>query len=275
MSLSYLECLLWGRSLLLAMYLTHLPSVVYANPFEEEEVLDSPMPSPLTPRRAPPVPPRPSTAYHQFDQVDLLPVGGDMSIRRSVDSARQSLYPAARVYDAPELTPSMFKVELNPPPPHQPRLEMAPVSPSFVRLYTLTSWRETLLYLVPSILSAIGGAIVPPYMTIMIGDAFSALAEYPTIGATAADKHVLMSAVGSTSIKFVVAGMIGVILGYIKQVMWTRYSECVALRLRTMVFDGVGRKPMEWFDLGMGMSENEKGASDSVGAGGLMAKFAR
>jgi hypothetical protein len=46
--------------------------------------------------------------------------------------------------------------------------------------------------------------------------------------------------------------------------------------LRQTVYEGVQNKSMEWFDLGMGMKNDEADEeSETVGAGGLMAKFTR
>ena len=45
------------------------------------------------------------------------------------------------------------------------------------------------------------------------------------------------------------------------------------MRLRRLVYGAVASREMEWFDLGAGADPGE--GEESVGAGGLMAKFAR
>lgn len=50
------------------------------------------------------------------------------------------------------------------------------------------------------------------------------------------------------------------------------------MALRKRVYEGVVRKDMEWFDTKMGSEgsvQSADGESGSIGAGGLMAKFAR
>jgi len=62
---------------------------------------------------------------------------------------------------------------------------------------------------------------------------------------------------------------------------WICIGEKNARRLREKLYERISESKMEWFDGGMGLemeSEDEKaegGESSSVGAGGLMSKFAR
>lgn len=162
------------------------------------------------------------------------------------------------------------------------------MKPSLVRLFTFLPWGERITLLLPALIFALGSSVVAPLMSLMVGSAFGAMAEYPRNGmATQEDKQRLMHEVGVTSMRFAFIGAGAVVLEYLKQVTWTRFSEATTARLRLKVFHGVKDKPMEWFDTGMGMKqEPTKPASgsepaapakglDSIGAGGLMTKFAR
>lgn len=173
--------------------------------------------------------------------------------------------------------PSSPVPRVPPPPP--------PVKPSWTKLFTVLSWSDNLFYLFPAVAYSLAASAVQPYVTFVVGSAFTALATYPRDAskATPEQRAAFMHAVGSTSIKFAVVATIGIVLEYFKTVLWIRFSEKTTATLRLRIFDGVEEKPMKWFDLGMGMSEKEQEtdksnsqvAGDTVGAGGLMGKFTR
>lgn len=204
---------------------------------------------------------------------------------RATSTPMSSTSTSAVSPDAPPINPP----EAETPFPHiTAPSRLQPIQPSFARLYAFFPWRERLILLLPALAFALGCSAVPPLMSLMVGNAFGAMAAYPRDGtATQADKDKLMSDVALTSARFALIGTGAVILEYLKQVAWTRFSEATTARLRTIVFHGVKDKPMEWFDTGMGMKEDQpkskndskapsKGvAMDSIGAGGLMNKFAR
>lgn len=196
---------------------------------------------------------------------------------------RRSLYPA----DAPPIPASTFERHLglvplptSPATSHRIMPVSEPIKPRFRRLFVFTTTRDYILLLCPAVVLSILSALIQPYMSIVIGNAFAIFAAYPlnTSLATDADRAALRSGVASTSIQLTVAGVLALLFNYLKGVMWTRYGETVADRLRAKVYHGVQGKPMEWYDMGMGMREEEQGEgkeNDTVGAGGLMSKFNR
>ena len=115
----------------------------------------------------------------------------------------------------------------------------------------------------------------------VVGEAFAVFAAYPTDLALATPEHGMALTYGviQTSIKLTVAGAVAIVLNYITGALWIRHGEGVVSRLREAVFDGVQEKDMEWFDLGMGLNgdevDEEGNKIESIGAGGLMAKFTK
>nr|XP_018264066.1 ATP-binding cassette, subfamily B (MDR/TAP), member 1 [Kwoniella dejecticola CBS 10117]OBR86224.1 ATP-binding cassette, subfamily B (MDR/TAP), member 1 [Kwoniella dejecticola CBS 10117] len=162
------------------------------------------------------------------------------------------------------------------------RRTIVPVRPTFRRLFALSSAREYILLLIPALVFSILSALVAPYMSMVIGDAFAIFATYPLVTGTAtqADKDALRAGVRDTSLKLTIAGILAVLFNYLRGILWVWYGETVASRLRNIVYVGVSTKSMEWFDLGMGMKdplEDGEGSEkkEAIGAGGLMSKFTR
>lgn len=196
---------------------------------------------------------------------------------------RRSLYPA----DAPPIPASTYGQHLDLSPfPTSPTMSNRtlpvprPVKPRFRRLFVFTTARDYILLMFPAVVLSILSALIQPYMSIVIGNAFAIFAAYPlNISlATDADRAALRSGVANTSIQLTVTGVLALLFNYMKGVMWTRYGETVADRLRSKVYHCVQGKPMEWYDMGMGMREEGQGEgkeNDAVGAGGLMSKFNR
>ncbi|WVQ71433.1 hypothetical protein IAR50_000970 [Cryptococcus sp. DSM 104548] len=199
-------------------------------------------------------------------------------VSRTPTDWRRSLYPAEPqpipTYDYPGLP--------FPSSPASSRLSLLPeaVRPRFRRLFTFTTWRDYLFVFFPGVALSIVAALIQPYMSVVIGDAFEIFAAFPMVlsAVTEADRQTLKAGVRDTCIKLTVAGVLALVLNYCKGIMWTIYGETVANRLREKVFKGVQDKSMKWYDLGMGMREEEQGEgkeNDAVGAGGLMTKFNR
>ena len=197
---------------------------------------------------------------------------------RPISQARRSLYPTlppipiSTIEEHPDL-------ELSPPPTPRSRTPVAPIKPTFRGLLALSNSKDCLLHLLPGIVLSILASLVQPYMSIVIGNAFTAFASYPsdTLVATPADRAALIGGVRHTTIQLAALGGGAVALNYIKQVIWLQHGEGVVSKLREVVYEGVQRKGMDWFDTGMGMREDDVDGrkGESVGAGGLMAKFTR
>jgi ATP-binding cassette subfamily B (MDR/TAP) protein 1 len=207
-------------------------------------------------------------AEAETDKEDDFQPQSPLSIP-DAESVNESRSSSIHVFNPPK--PSEI-FALLPPLPLPPPLP--PVEPSFLALFTISPWKDGIFYLVPAVIFSIAAGFVLPYMALMVGNAFSALASYPRDVLTATDeqKRILMHDVGVTSVSFVAAGALGVLANYLMTVLWIRYSENTTSALRRMIFAGVEGKPMAWFDLSMGLQEED---ANKIGAGGLMAKFTR
>ena len=118
-------------------------------------------------------------------------------------------------------------------------------------------------------------ALVQPYMSLVVGEAFNAFVQYPLDNlATEVQRQSLKNGIQETTEKLAITGAAAVVLNYAKGALWARHGEHLTTRLRHAVYISVQGKSMEWFDLGMGMKSEAKD-SESIGAGGLMAKFTR
>ncbi|KAL1411210.1 ATP-dependent permease [Vanrija albida] len=202
----------------------------------------------------------------------------------AIDTAnpRRSIYPPAGFNVLP--TPETYPPRPSAPSPTA-RQPPAPVPPRFRYFFTYAPRRLILTALLPALVFSVAASLVQPYMTIVIGEAFGALQRYPpgpplTPPQTPEQKHRLVTDVGTASLKLLITGIAAWILEYLKTAAWYYFGEGLTDHLRRLVFDGVQRKPMAWFDVGMGMQSDEgvkleEGANVAVGMGGLMAKFTR
>lgn len=210
--------------------------------------------------------------------------GGELHEVRPVSEARRSLYsphpiPLSTMQDHPDLFPSIM---VDPTPPTaRPSKITEPIKPRFRDLLILSQKIDIIFDLLPAIILAIAGSIVQPYMSVIIGEAFAVFSDYPTdLSQVTAEQNAALSAgVIRTSVKLTIAGLVAMLLNYVKGALWIRHGEGVVARLREAVFVGVQGKNMEWFDLGMGINPDEKDEEgrnlEAIGAGGLMAKFTK
>jgi ATP-binding cassette subfamily B (MDR/TAP) protein 1 len=128
--------------------------------------------------------------------------------------------------------------------------------------------------------SIIAGGIAP-FMTYVIGQAFDAFAKYPlTPNPPKADKDALLSGVGFASLELVALAVGALTLSSITSSLWIWLGERNVREVRKLVYEAVVGKEMVWFDMRMGSEGNVQSADGEegdgpLGAGGLMAKFAR
>lgn len=223
--------------------------------------------------------------------MEELTFGEELHVNqaRPVSEYRRSLYssqtpiPISTLQDHPDLmaTPTDDPVRDKGETTDRPRRLPDPVRPRFRGLFSLSTKRDNLVNLLPGIIFAIAGSLIQPYMSLIIGEAFDVFSAYPAdidLATTEMDIKLSMG-VKQTSLKLAIAGLVAMLINYVKGALWIRHGERVVSRLRQTVFDGVQAKNMEWFDLGMGTNgdeEDEEGNKiEAVGAGGLMAKFTK
>ncbi|WVR05015.1 hypothetical protein IAU60_002027 [Kwoniella sp. DSM 27419] len=218
------------------------------------------------------------------EKGEMMTFGPMLDENRPISVFRRSLYPSQSPIPPSTLQdhPDLLAMPATPSSRLDQRAiqQVQHIRPTFRSLYTMSTRREYLILLLPAFAVAIGCAVIPPYMSQVIGDAFAIFAAYPfnTNLATDQARAALKQGVSETSVKLGVAGILAVLANYLKGLFWVWYGESVTGRLRIKVYNGVQVKSMKWFDLGMGMKEEEEvegEKKESIGAGGLMSKFAR
>jgi ATP-binding cassette subfamily B (MDR/TAP) protein 1 len=154
----------------------------------------------------------------------------------------------------------------------QPDSTYTPPSPSIALLFSYCSRRDALLGVCPAVLVSLAAGGIAPFMTHVIGQAFQALATFTT----ADDPHArqqLTHTMGIVALELVGLALGTLAFSSLMSSIWLWLGERIVRRLRHEVFMAVTTREIEWFDL---LGENKSDKDDeSIGAGGLMAKFAR
>jgi len=145
------------------------------------------------------------------------------------------------------------------------------LTPSIKLLFSLISRRHAIVLLLPAIFSSLIAGGIAPFMTFVVGQAFDAFAQYPlTPNPPQSAKDALLRGVGLAALQLVGLAVGSLALGSLTSCLWIWVGEVNVLALRKRVYESVTGKDMVWFDTHMGNDED-----GPVGAGGLMAKFAR
>lgn len=129
----------------------------------------------------------------------------------------------------------------------------------------------------PAILTSILAGGVAPFMTYVLGQNFDAFADFPLSDATSADKHKLLHGAGISALELIGLAVAALALSSITSSLWIATGERNLMAVRRKVYDAVTTKDMVWFDTKMGADDSVKTTEGDgpIGAGGLMAKFAR
>ncbi|KAG1886662.1 P-loop containing nucleoside triphosphate hydrolase protein [Suillus subluteus] len=143
----------------------------------------------------------------------------------------------------------------------------APV-PSMKLLFSFLTPRRKLVLLTPAIMSSVATGAIAPLMTYAVGQSFNAFAAFPlTPNPPQSAKDALLHGL---------LGISALVMSSITSSLWISTGEHNVVELRRLVYQSVVNKEMSWFDLRMGVDGSAPAGQDSpVGAGGLMAKFAR
>ncbi|KAG1721099.1 hypothetical protein EDB19DRAFT_1917511 [Suillus lakei] len=163
-----------------------------------------------------------------------------------------------------------------------PNTHAAPV-PSMKLLFSFLTPRRKLVLLTPAILSSVATGAIAPLMTYAVGQSFNAFAAFPlTPNPPQSAKDALLHGVGIAAIELVALSLSALVMSSITSSLWISTGEHNVVELRRLVYQSVVNKEMSWFDLRMGVDGSapaghvQDSSEDSpVGAGGLMAKFAR
>ncbi|KAG2051748.1 hypothetical protein BDR06DRAFT_915985 [Suillus hirtellus] len=196
----------------------------------------------------------------------------DPSIRSTIHSASSSTLDIKNDSNVSETT-SIHDI---------PNGHAAPV-PSTKLLFSFLTPRRKLVLLTPAILSSVATGAIAPLMTYAVGQSFNAFAAFPlTLNPPQSAKDALLHGVGIAAIELIALSISALVMSSITSSLWISTGEHNVVELRRLVYQSVVNKEMSWFDLRMGVDGSapagqvQDTSEDSpIGAGGLMAKFAR
>ncbi|PFH48426.1 hypothetical protein AMATHDRAFT_65547 [Amanita thiersii Skay4041] len=199
-------------------------------------------------------------------------------------SPRSSVYTTSttktRADDTKSVISAVKSVSTVPTLPTRP--EPPPqAKPSVRLLFSLLSQRHLVFLLLPAVLASVVAGGVAPFMTYVIGKAFDAFSQFPTTPNPPQEaKNKLLKGVGLAAIQLVALAVGSLALSSLTSTLWIWIGEINAMAVRKSVYTAVTQKDMSWFDTKMGaenavLSSDGNEQSGPIGAGGLMAKFAR
>ncbi|KIM24333.1 hypothetical protein M408DRAFT_27162 [Serendipita vermifera MAFF 305830] len=150
-----------------------------------------------------------------------------------------------------------------------PRNAYKPPSPSLSLLFSLFSKKDLLALVLPATVAALAAATIPPFMTLVIGDAYDVFSKYQsTLTPNAQDNAALLTGIGLAALEFAAMGVGALFLSAVMSALWMWVGERNVMYLRRLVYDSVAGREMEWYD------RNTDESTGAVGAGGLMSQFA-
>lgn len=143
---------------------------------------------------------------------------------------------------------------------------------------TLT--RRDVCFLIPGILLAVVAGVIPAIMAKIIGTTFEGFTKYNPTGLASYDipqenKDALRDSTLGAVWKLCLLGGGTMVLSTVMISIWIMIGEKVTRGWRIKVYQGFGTKDMKWFDTDLKQNAGVSEGSGSVGAGGIMAKFAR
>jgi hypothetical protein len=145
-------------------------------------------------------------------------------------------------------------------------------------LFSSLSLSQKLKFLIPGILlSGIAGGVVP-FMTIVVGQVFNALAVFTTSDHTDATRKKLLHDVGIAAAELVGLGVGTLLLTFLISSIWIRVGEYNVAAIRRLFYQCISGKEMAWFDMkhAESMDQDEKSGAESVsGAAAFMEAFRR
>lgn len=186
-----------------------------------------------------------------------------------------------RVDDDPRLSSPASMASIPPSPVTSTTKLQAPsykpLEPSLALLFSLMSRRDMFCFFLPAVLASLISGGVAPFMTIAVGQAFDAFAKFPLSNPTQGDKDRLLRGVGFSALELLSLAVAALVLSSITSGLWISTGEKNLRALRRRVYRVVTNKEMVWFDK-MGSDDSVKvtdGEDGSIGAGGMMAQFAK
>jgi ATP-binding cassette, subfamily B (MDR/TAP), member 1 len=131
-----------------------------------------------------------------------------------------------------------------------------PQTPLIRLLFSLIPRHRFLILTVPAMLCSMASGGIAPFMTIVIGQAFNAFAQFPSSSsATAVEKSTLIEKVGISCLELIALAVGSIALGSLTSCLWIWVGETNAMNVRKAVYQSVIGKEMAWFDAHMGAGE--------------------
>ena len=196
------------------------------------------------------------------------PLSIQVDAQTHVDDDPQPTTPASMTSFTPSPVTSTTKLQ---PPSYKP------LEPSLTLLFSLMSRRDMFCFFLPAVLASLISGGVAPFMTIAVGQAFDAFAKFPLSNPTQEDKDKLLKGVGLSALELLSLAVAALVLSSLTSSLWISTGEKNLRALRRRVYHVITNKEMVWFDK-MGSDDSMKtadGEDGSIGAGGMMAQFAK
>lgn len=186
--------------------------------------------------------------------------------------------PHASTFDLEQNLDSTTTVDVSSAAPTNPLPDGPLPQPSIRLLFSLVPRRDFYLIVLPAIVTSILAGGVAPFMTYVVGESFNAFANFPTTpNPPDSAKTSLLHGVGFAAIELVGLAVGALALSSITSSLWIWTGERNLMAVRKKVYTAVTRKDMVWFDTKMGAEDSVQVVEGDgpLGAGGLMARFAR
>ncbi|KAI0316650.1 P-loop containing nucleoside triphosphate hydrolase protein [Amylostereum chailletii] len=156
--------------------------------------------------------------------------------------------------------------------------DYTPPAPTIRLLFSLVSRRDVCILILPAVILSLIAGGVAPFMTFVIGEVFNTFAQFSLIAApTAQDKHTLRHGVAISALELLGLAIAALALSSATSSLWIWTGERNTALIRKKVYTSVAGKEMAWYDTKIGSEDAVQTAEGDgpVGAGGLMAKFAK
>nr|WCD39451.1 Ste6-1 [Ganoderma boninense] len=153
-----------------------------------------------------------------------------------------------------------------------------PPQASIPLLFSLLTRRDFFALILPAIFTSVVAGGVAPFMTYVIGRSFDSFAAFPTTPNPSQDaKRKLLNGVGLAALELVGLAVGALALSSVTSCLWIWTGERNLVAVRKRIYAAVTQKDMVWFDTKMGSDESIQSVEGDgpIGAGGLMANFAR
>lgn len=168
---------------------------------------------------------------------------------------------------------------------HAPQPLPPTYKPSVSTLFCLSSRKELLTLTLPGVIISCGSSLLQPYLTMVLGRAFDSFSTFIAARTAAGDNAELLQAAKThfkhqqlvIFVTLLILAALTVISSAVSLMFWNMNAEFIVRRLRRRVYSEVTKKKLEWFDKGMGLTQEEAG-QETEGEGssaGLAGRFAR